>query len=142
MLSTPPAVVLSQDQTLIKYEYLISQINFLFNLPLSLLAVLLFFQCTVALVLRRELVYYTTLFDFCQALFSTFLKKFFKLDLCCPSARRELWYYTTEIIFCQALFSNFSKVFEEALCCNLPFGQACILYYKALFLSSGFLSLF
>ena len=54
VLGTPPAFVLSQDQTLIKYEYLISQINFLFNLPLSLLAVLLFFQCTVYFCLATK----------------------------------------------------------------------------------------
>ena len=142
MLSTPPAFVLSQDQTLIKYEYLISQINFLFNLPLSLLAVLLFFQCTVAFVLRRKLVYYTTLFHFCQVLFSTFLKKFLSLICVVRPLDANFYIIQQKSVFVKYFFSNFSKVFEEVLCCNLPFGQACILYYKALFLSSGFLSLF
>ena len=118
---------MSQDQTLIKYEYLISQINFLFNLPLSLLAVLLFFQCTVAfyLAMKARILYNT--FCFLSSTFFKVFKKFFELDLCCSFIWCELDYYTTKISFCQVLFQTFQKFFEEVLCCTLPFDK--LVYY-------------
>ena len=63
---------------------------------------------SVLLSLARQLQYYITFFSFCQVLFPSFFKKFFRDQL--RSLSRQLNYYITFSFLCQALFKKFFQL--------------------------------
>ena len=137
LLSTPPAFVLSQDQTLIKYEYLISQIIVLFVFCLyPYLLCCYFFKVLFCFRLSESL--------FIIHQFSFFVKYFFQVPanffLMSAVILRQLVYYTSVSLFCQALFYVLFKFLSDASSSFVVFSKtACLLYISFHILSSTFL---
>ena len=131
MLCTPPAFILSQDQTLEKFisyasmtRTIFSSYSFLasftllsiYNSSLTRSRISHFAMlCTISLVVQfsmtvppsvGQLDYYTTITFVCQEFFWNFLKTFSKLPfaVCLPLGR--LAYYTSFLGLCQGIFEK------------------------------------
>ena len=146
VLCTPPAFILSQDQTLenfISYTGLpaydlLSSYSFLASFTLLSIYnsltrfALAFLLCTYLLLfnfqwplppLSRQLDYYTTSLFLCQYLFLNFFaffSRFFDSDLelqLLTCPLGQLSYFTTSLFICQYLFFNFYPFFFAFVIC-------------------------
>ena len=98
VLGTPPAFVLSQDQTLIKS---LSSHSFLS------LTDLLFFHCSVLQQLLQCPAHWFVLFSF-------------QRSLSLASLKRQLYQYITVAFACQHFFETFFNFFNQYFICNIP----------------------
>ena len=139
MLSTPPAFILSQDQTLVKSVCIQFRINILANSSLFTVVWFLTVRSTASssklllcsCSLRFLKIFLLKKFSRVIVVYCSIIKVLFTVLF-----KRQLLYFTKSFSLCQELF-YFSVSFDLAFSCP-PLATACLYYHIQIILSTTF----